>query len=112
MAKMTTLNFYSNFSKVERFLKSTSLGSLGFTEAEFEDLLKEFGTGDKLISALEEKAQKMNVSLDDVRAHVASLKHQSERACHAHIEWQPPEVWIFIHCITPSLSAEHKSSAF
>ena len=99
---ITTLDFHFIFLKVERFLKSTALGSLGYTQAAFEDLYKELGPGDKLFSVLKEKAQKINVSLDDVKAHVTSLRHQSERACHAHFEWHPPEVSKFIRYVMTS----------
>ncbi|CAB4027398.1 Phthiocerol synthesis polyketide synthase type I [Paramuricea clavata] len=77
---------------VARFLRSTALGRLGFTLVEFERLMNDLGSGERLCTALEERAKTMNVSLGDVRGHVTSLKDQSERACHAHLEWQPPEV--------------------
>ncbi len=56
--------------------------------------MNDLGQGVKLCSALEEIAKKMNVSLEDVRGHVTSLEDQSERACRAHFEWQPPEVYV------------------
>ena len=83
----------SSFAKVARFLRSAALGRLGFTLAEFERLMNDLGSGERLCTALEERAKTMNVSLGDVRGHVTSLKDQSERACHAHLEWQPPEVY-------------------
>ena len=81
--------------KVGRFLRSTALGRLGFSQAEFEHLMSDVGPGVKLCSALEERAKKMNIIIDDVRSHVTSLEDQSESACHAHFEWKPPEVCIF-----------------
>lgn len=84
--------FPSTLIKVGRFLRSTALGHLGFTLAEFENLIKDFGTGEQLFTAFEAKAKKMNISLDDVRGHVVVLKGQSEKACQAHFDWQPPEV--------------------
>ena len=83
---------YLLFQKVGRYLRSIALGRLGFSSAEFERLMGDLGRGEKLCLALEERAKKMNVSIGDVKGHVTCLEDQSERACHAHLQWTPPEV--------------------